>query len=627
MIKKRYLILIILLSFFMISQVSANDDLSQINGCNYGDLEFRELSPIDTSLDHYYVVIDINTDFFYYPIRDYPEENLTEEITIDSTANLNPDKINPEFNISMINRTADGNATLILNANPNATGFVVFSFLENKEFNLTDGSLIYDFTNLEKGKYSFDFYYSGDETFANGTYNDIIFSIPSFNTTIVPKIENFTIYYRNGTSFAITLLDDLGRPLKDKTVKFRINNQIYTKETDLNGEARLAINLNPGDYLMEVAFDGFPAISGCSYNTTLTVLPTLKADDLVKIYKNDSQFLVKALDRKGNILVNKSIQFNINGVFYNRTTNESGIAKLNINLHPGDYIITSKNLEDGFQISNTITVLPSIISENLVKIYKNDSQFFVRLIDGNRSPLSNAKLRMNIHGVIYERTTDSQGNAKLNINLEPGDYIITTENLKDGCMISNNIKVTPYLFTEDLVKFYKNDSQFEAKLVDSSYNPISNQVITFEINGVKYDRTTNEAGIATLKINLAPGYYDIVSTNGEYRVSNQIKVLTTILTPNNYAKGEFTDWINYNPNPYGYSVHGPSHYPVKILDGKGNPYANQSVTFNVDGKNYQRTTNVDGIATIDAIPVDHNYYLITTYYNGYFVQQNVIKMG
>ena len=300
---------------------------------------------------------------------------------------------------------------------------------------------------------------------------------------------------------------------------------------------------------------------------------------------------------------------------------------MNINLHPGDYIITSKNLEDGFQISNTITVLPSIISENLVKIYKNDSQFYVRLIAGNGSPLSNAKLRMNIHGVIYERTTDSQGNAKLNINLEPGDYIITTENLKDGCMISNNIKVTPYLFTEDLVKFYKNNSQFEAKLVDSSYNPISNQVITFEINGVKYDRTTNEAGIATLKINLAPGYYDIVSTNGEYRVSNQIKVLTTILTPNNYAKGEFTDWINYNPNPYGYSVHGPSHYPVKILDGKGNPYANQSVTFNVDGKNYQRTTNVDGIATIDAIPVDHNYHLITTYYNGYFVQQNVIKMG
>ena len=260
MIRKRYLILIILLSFFMISQVSADDDLGQINDGSYGDLEFRELTPGITSEDHYDIVIGIHYDYFYYPIRDYPEVNLTEEITLDSTANLNPDKVNPEFNISMVNRTADGNATLILNANPNATGFVVFSFLENQEFNLTEGSLIYDFTGLEKGKYSFDFYYSGDETFANGTYNDIIFSIPSFNTTIVPKIENFTIYYRNGTPFAVTLLDDLGRPLKDKTVKFRINNQIYTRETDSNGEAKLAINLNPGDYLMEVAFEGFPAI-------------------------------------------------------------------------------------------------------------------------------------------------------------------------------------------------------------------------------------------------------------------------------------------------------------------------------------------------------------------------------
>ena len=65
-------------------------------------------------------------------------------------------------------------------------------------------------------------------------------------------------------------------------------------------------------------------------------------------------------------------------------------------------------------------------------------------------------------------------------------------------MISNNIKVTPYLFTEDLVKFYKNNSQFEAKLVDSSYNPISNQVITFEINGVKYQLDEREEVAAHL---------------------------------------------------------------------------------------------------------------------------------
>ncbi|MBQ9026029.1 MAG: hypothetical protein IJ104_06620 [Methanobrevibacter sp.] len=378
---------------------------------------------------------------------------------------------------------------------------------------------------------------------------------------------------------------------------------------------------------MEVSFCGLPAISGCSYQTNVSVLPTLKSNDLVKIYKNDSQYLVRALDGQGNSLVNKTVQFNINGVFYNRTTDGDGIAKLNINLNPGNYIVTSENLNDGFKISNNVSVLPSILSNDLIKIYKNDSQFIVQLINGNGTPLVNAKLQMNINGVIYDRITDDDGKAGLNINLIPGDYIITVVNLNDGCVVSNHIKVTPYLFTKDLIKYYKNESQFEAKLVDESYTPIANQEITFEINRVKYVRTTNSQGIATLRINLAPGYYDIVTSNKEYTVSNQIKVLNTILMPKSFADGEFIDWMEEMPDAYIYSVHYSMGYPVKILDGNGNPYANQSVTFNVDGKDYPVTTNDDGIASVNAIWVDGKYHLIKTYYNGYFVQQHAGMLG
>ena len=38
---------------------------------------------------------------------------------------------------------------------------------------------------------------------------------------------------------------------------------------------------------------------------------------------------------------NQIIIFNINGVFYDRTTDNEGIARLNINLMAGKYIITS----------------------------------------------------------------------------------------------------------------------------------------------------------------------------------------------------------------------------------------------------------------------------------------------
>ena len=71
-------------------------------------------------------------------------------------------------------------------------------------------------------------------------------------------------------------------------------------------------------------------------------------------YLDGSQFKATVLDSQGNPLANAKVTFNINGVFYTRTTNSQGIAALNIRLIPGEYIITSE-YED-FQISNTICI-------------------------------------------------------------------------------------------------------------------------------------------------------------------------------------------------------------------------------------------------------------------------------
>lgn len=59
------------------------------------------------------------------------------------------------------------------------------------------------------------------------------------------------------------------------------------------------------------------------------------------------------VDGLGNPLSGATISFNINGVFYNRTT-DGGVAKLNINLMAGEYIITSTY--NDLNISNKITI-------------------------------------------------------------------------------------------------------------------------------------------------------------------------------------------------------------------------------------------------------------------------------
>ncbi|MBQ9025008.1 MAG: hypothetical protein IJ104_01310, partial [Methanobrevibacter sp.] len=80
---------------------------------------------------------------------------------------------------------------------------------------------------------------------------------------------------------------------------------------------------------------------GCQVAHKVTVLPVLTATDLTKKFGQSGAFEAKLVDGQGKAYAGKNIGFNINGVFYNRTTDDNGIAKLNINLLPGEYIITS----------------------------------------------------------------------------------------------------------------------------------------------------------------------------------------------------------------------------------------------------------------------------------------------
>ena len=111
------------------------------------------------------------------------------------------------------------------------------------------------------------------------------------------------------------------------------------------------INLNPGKYIISAV----NTINGEIHSNNIEVLPLIVANDLTKKYGTSDPFRAKILDNYGNSVVKQSVNFNINGVFYQRVSDENGIVKLNINLIPGKYIITSSF--NGFGTSNIVTVL------------------------------------------------------------------------------------------------------------------------------------------------------------------------------------------------------------------------------------------------------------------------------
>ena len=300
-------------------------------------------------------------------------------------------------------------------------------------------------------------------------------------------------------------------------IVFTINNREYRRAL-VNNSASLPINMGPGIYNITSYYSRVNQ----SVKNTITVLSTIESNDLVKYYKNASQFEVRLLDSNGNHTnSSKKVTFNINGVFYTRQINDDGIARLNINLNPGQYIITTNNPFTGENKSNVVTVLPYIESHDLVKYYMNDSQFVVRITDEKGNYVgAGEEVTFNINGVFYTRHTNATGHVKLNVNLNPDDYIITTQ--YGGCSVSNNIKVLSVLNASDLEMSYHDGSKFTVNLLDNAGNPYSNQIVTFNINGVFYNRTTDAYGDAKLNINLQAGEYIITSSYNGSNIANTI---------------------------------------------------------------------------------------------------------
>ena len=357
-----------------------------------------------------------------------------------SSGTFNVNRYNSTFEITREDAGWTGeDINMSVKLSDDATGNVAVN-VNGTEYVLpvNDGKVDFTIPMLESGDYKIIVTYSGDYK-----YDDVS---DVFNFTVnsnYPIIESDDVvkYYKGSQRLYVNLTNVRGDKLAGETLYVTINGVIYSRSTNANGTFSLPINLPSGEYSISIIYNSSELYDSVSKVVNVTVLPTVEGEDLVKVFCNDSQYWAHFVDSEGNDLANTVVSFNINGVFYNRMTNESGWAKLNINLPAGEYIITAYNPVTDEKHSNNITVLSRIVENyDISKIYRDPTKFTVRIIGDNGEPIGEgAKVEFNINGVLYTRATNSEGYAGLNINLPPGQYIITTN--YNGCTVSNTITV------------------------------------------------------------------------------------------------------------------------------------------------------------------------------------------
>ena len=485
------------------------------------------------------------------------------------------------------------------------------SAIQASEVNITDSNTL---TSDDEVSQSVSSTYDDESVAIEGTtshdeeesVNSNILSTNNEEASLSENVKNQTeissqttdTYYKG--SYGVTLKDsNSGEVLVNKTVNLVINNAKYTVSTDSNGVASVDLSLNPGKYSVIAYFDGDDAYQASNnFTSIVNVLSTIKANDITKYYKGSTQYSATFLDSQGNVLANRYVTIAVNGKSYNQKTDSKGVAKLSINLKPGTYKVVSTDPLTGYKLTTTFKILSTISGTATTKKVVGDSKkFTATFLKSNGKALANKYIKIKIKGKTYNVKTNAKGKAALSLkNLKKGTYKVVCYN-KDGLSKTFTLKVYNKVstkFTTRLYTFLKSDTKkIKVTLKNSlGYAPTSGKIIKIKINGKTYTKKTNGKGVVYLKLpSLKKGVYTVKYRFGgttHYKATTAYNKVIVITTKNTALTVKST-------TSFGNGAGTP--FKVAVTAG-GVPLIKRTVTFNVDGKTYSKTTNNNGIASL-----------------------------
>lgn len=238
---------------------------------------------------------------------------------------------------------------------------------------------------------------------------------------------------------------------------------------------------------------------------------------------------------------------------------------------------------------------------------KSDSIYYkgsyeVTLKDSNNTNLADKNVTFTINNLNYHATTDSNGIAIVNLNLNPGKYTANVYFAGDDSYDASNytatIVVLSTIKSADVVKYYKGSAQYIATFFDSNGKVLANRNVDINVNGKSYTKKTNNNGVASLEINFKPGTYKVVSTDPitGYKLTKTFTILSTI-SGNNINK-----------------VAGDGKkFTAKFFKSNGNVLAHKKVKIKLKGKVYKVKTNAKGQATLSLKKLKKGTYKVICY--------------
>ena len=292
--------------------------------------------------------------------------------------------------------------------------------------------------------------------------------------------------------------------------------------------------------------DGDPALK----NTSLEII----SQEDWEISGNDNYY-VKLLDEENNPVSQALINFRIENpegkyIYETGYTDDEGIAVLALDFSIRGVHNIQVSYYGDLEYNPAESVYSNVIFYENTKIKTpktysyRASDFTVKLVDSNDQALSNQKLTIYLDGVKYDKITDSNGQVYLRMpsNKNSVDLFCTFdgEDYYAASSLSMNLPVYKKTYTKPLVYTILKGKCFKILLKGIDGKILKNEQVKFTINGKTYTRTTNDKGIAYIKLKLPRNRYKVIfsyDNNGVYGPSCNSSYLEIIDPSGQFKKG------------------------------------------------------------------------------------------
>ncbi len=315
--------------------------------------------------------------------------------------------------------------------------------------------------------------------------------------------SNYAMFIKKTDHYQFTLKDSNGKAISNQKVTVKVNKKTYTVKTNAKGVGKVKLKLKKGTYKIQLNYKGNSQFNAAKVTKKISVKKVLKtkltAPKVTVKPKTSAKYVITLKDENGKVLKKQKIIIKVNGKKYTKKTNGKGQATVKVKFsklktykvkvtYKGNKKYKKSSASGKIIVKKASAVVPTpakpaedtkvktqLAAYNRSFSLNSTDDYIISLKDSSGQALANHVITYTLDGQSYSKSSDVNGQVKVNISsLGVGSHIINANHPITGNYEASSSTGTIYILNKTGVTYVDGGLPNEQmqNILDKSANPI-----------------------------------------------------------------------------------------------------------------------------------------------------------